>query len=547
MTSPPGSRTAPFASPGVKHWAEPLACAVLAALLALGLAGCKSHSDNYATTDQIDDGVHNGADPALANLAPASGVAQGPTQVMGASSSYTPQQESESYPSQPPAPIVQDYNGQGYDGPNYGEQGDNSQGYNGQGYDGQSYGGQGYNGQGYNGPGYGEPGDSGPGYSGPSYGGPGYGGQGYGGQGYGGQGYGGQGYSGQGYGGQEQPGEEAAAETDQPPPPLPVYDQPPCPGPNYLWTPGYWAWGPYGYYWVPGLWVMPPYYGALWTPPYWGFMNGFYGFFPGYWGPYVGFYGGIDYGFGYIGIGFFGGYWQGDRFFYNSEVTNVGRGGYSYRRAVFYNGRQYAAQPVNRVSYNGGPGGINARPRPTEMAAARFARNGPVPAQRQAQSFAARNSGQLYSRNRGRPAETALSRTVPSGQTPGSAPGGVHRQQPSFSRQRGGSGSAGQQQRGQGRNMAGQSFNPSASRFASGQRGSAPAQSSYGRSGGQRGSFSPSSGYRAGTVARSASAARPGLQSRSSFSSRAQPQRAQAPRMAFRSAPAPRAPAGRPR
>ena len=536
MASHPGSRTAPFASSGLKHWAGSLGCAVLA-LLALGLAGCKNHSDNYATTDQIDDGVHNGADPALANLAPASGVAQGPTQVMGASSSYTPQQESESYPSQPPAPIVQDYGspgytGQGDSGPSYGGQGYNDQGGIGQGENGQGYGSHGYGNQGYNGQGYG-----GSGYSGPSYGG----------QSYNSPNYGGQGYNGQGDGGPEPPGEEPAAQTDQPPPPLPVYDQPPCPGPNYLWTPGYWAWGPYGYYWVPGVWVMPPYYGALWTPPYWGFMNGFYGFFPGYWGPYVGFYGGIDYGFGYIGIGFFGGYWQGDRFFYNSEVTNVGRGGYSYRRAVFYNGRQYAAQPLNRVSYNGGPGGVNARPRPTEVAAARFARSGPVPAQRQAQNFAARNSGQLYSSNRGRPAEAAFSRTIPSRQTLGSAPAGIRRQQQSFSRQRGGSGSAGQQQRGQGRNMAGQPFNASSSRFASRQSGSSPAQSSYGRSGGQRGNFSPSSGYRARTAARSASAARPGLQSRSSFSSRAQPQRAQAPRTAFRSAPAPRAPAGRPR
>ncbi len=26
------------------------------------------------------------------------------------------------------------------------------------------------------------------------------------------------------------------------PPPLPVYEQPPVPGPGYLWSPGYWAW-----------------------------------------------------------------------------------------------------------------------------------------------------------------------------------------------------------------------------------------------------------------------------------------------------------------
>ncbi len=60
----------------------------------------------------------------------------------------------------------------------------------------------------------------------------------------------------------EQPTETA----DQPPPPLPDYEQPPPPGDGYIWTPGYWTWGPAGYYWVPGAWVEAPYVGALWTP-----------------------------------------------------------------------------------------------------------------------------------------------------------------------------------------------------------------------------------------------------------------------------------------
>src|ERR1700694_4459427 len=53
------------------------------------------------------------------------------------------------------------------------------------------------------------------------------------------------------------------------PPPLPVYVQPVVPAPGYIWTPGYWAYGPEGYYWVPGTWVFAPYVGALWTPGYW--------------------------------------------------------------------------------------------------------------------------------------------------------------------------------------------------------------------------------------------------------------------------------------
>ena len=62
----------------------------------------------------------------------------------------------------------------------------------------------------------------------------------------------------------------------QPPPPLPEYDQPPAPGDNYIWTPGYWSYGDAGYYWVPGAWVIAPYVDALWTPPYWGYTDGRY-------------------------------------------------------------------------------------------------------------------------------------------------------------------------------------------------------------------------------------------------------------------------------
>ena len=32
------------------------------------------------------------------------------------------------------------------------------------------------------------------------------------------------------------------------PPPLFVYDQPPCPDEGMIWTPGYWAYGPDGYF-----------------------------------------------------------------------------------------------------------------------------------------------------------------------------------------------------------------------------------------------------------------------------------------------------------
>ncbi|MHB8209653.1 hypothetical protein, partial [Mucilaginibacter sp.] len=109
------------------------------------------------------------------------------------------------------------------------------------------------------------------------------------------------------------------------PPAIPVYEQPECPVDGYIWTPGYWAWDNYDndYYWVPGVWCAPPDPGYLWTPPYWAYADGYYGFHPGYWGLHVGYYGGINYGFGYGGIGFYGGMWSGGRFRYNTAVWRV--------------------------------------------------------------------------------------------------------------------------------------------------------------------------------------------------------------------------------
>ena len=106
------------------------------------------------------------------------------------------------------------------------------------------------------------------------------------------------------------------------PPELPAYEQPMCPGDGYIWTPGYWAWDN-EYYWVPGTWVMPPEAGFLWTPGYWGWGGSGFFFNEGYWGLSVGFYGGIDYGFGYFGNGYEGGRWNNGHFFYNTAYNRV--------------------------------------------------------------------------------------------------------------------------------------------------------------------------------------------------------------------------------
>jgi hypothetical protein len=203
-------------------------------------------------------------------------------------------------------------------------------------------------------------------------------------------------------------------QADQPPPPLPDYDQPPAPEDDYLWTPGYWGYANSGYYWVPGVWCPPPYYGALWTPPYWGYYGGHYGFHHGYWGPHIGFYGGIDYGFGYIGIGFFGGYWQGHNFYYNRAVTNVNVNIVHnvYNREVVYNNVHYGKGIQNRVSYNGGRGGLNVAPRPQEIAALHETHTPALHEQVQVRTLAASNRAQFYAQNHGKPAQVALARPM---------------------------------------------------------------------------------------------------------------------------------------
>ena len=183
------------------------------------------------------------------------------------------------------------------------------------------------------------------------------------------------------------------------PPALPVYEQPLCPGPGYLWVPGFWAYGPDGYFWVPGTWVEPPEAGLLWTPGYWAWDNDAYFWHDGYWGPEVGFYGGINYGFGYTGVGFFGGSWRGREFFYNRAVTNVNvtvvRN--TYNTAVVNNTN------VNRVSFNGGPGGASARPSSREIEAEHQHHVTMTAEQSRHQQAASTNRTFLASVNHGRP------------------------------------------------------------------------------------------------------------------------------------------------
>ena len=220
------------------------------------------------------------------------------------------------------------------------------------------------------------------------------------------------------------------------PPELPVYVQPAIPEPGYIWSPGYWAYGPEGYFWVPGTWVLPPSVGLLWTPGYWGWREGLYVWNAGYWGPHVGFYGGVNYGFGYGGAGYEGGYWNHGVFAYNRTVNNFGSANITnvYNKTVIVNNTN-----VTRVSFNGGNGGIAVQPTAQEQAAAHEQHTAATLAQTQHQQMASANPGLRAANNHGQPAIAATAKPAeftgkgvvaarsapPSAPTPNSAAGGA--------------------------------------------------------------------------------------------------------------------------
>jgi len=196
------------------------------------------------------------------------------------------------------------------------------------------------------------------------------------------------------------------------PPVLPIYVQPPCPQPGLMWTPGYWSYGPDGYYWVPGAWVPAPYVGALWTPGYWGWGSGLYVFHPGYWGRHVGYYGGVNYGFGYMGIGFAGGEWRGGGFAYNTDVVRVDR-------TVIHN--TYIDHTVvvrntivndRHVAYSGGPGGINHPMSAQERTYTNEPHVAATSFQTHHEQTARTDKTAYFNNNHGRPANVAVSRPL---------------------------------------------------------------------------------------------------------------------------------------
>src|SRR5437762_7990787 len=188
------------------------------------------------------------------------------------------------------------------------------------------------------------------------------------------------------------------------PPVLPIVEQPPCPVAGYIWTPGYWGYEN-DYYWVPGVWVPPPSVGLLWTPPWWGWRNGAYVFNQGYWGPTVGFYGGINYGYGYTGNGYWGGRWSGNTFQYNTAVTRVNT---NVVHNTYINNSVNKEVNVNRASFNG-PNGVNAQESAAQKAAAANVKKMPPTSQQLAhQQAASKDQNLRASVNKGNPNADAI-------------------------------------------------------------------------------------------------------------------------------------------
>jgi hypothetical protein len=113
----------------------------------------------------------------------------------------------------------------------------------------------------------------------------------------------------------------------------------------------------------------------------------------------MGFYGGVNYGYGYAGVGYQGGYWDRGEFRYNRAVNNIN----ATNITNVYNTTVIQSIASNRVSYNGGVGGIHLQSTPDEQYAVRLPHMGPTAMQVQHQLVAIANPMQLVSFNHGLP------------------------------------------------------------------------------------------------------------------------------------------------
>ena len=195
------------------------------------------------------------------------------------------------------------------------------------------------------------------------------------------------------------------------PPALPVYEQPLCPGDGYIWTPGYWAWDDDAgdYYWVPGTWILAPEVGYLWTPPYWAWVGRWLPLFMMATGVRIsGFYGGIDYGFDTSAQASKAAAGENGLLLLQSGRSE--REHHQHPQRIQHYVVNNNVNTVNRVSFNGGNGGVNARPTP-EQEAAMHERHLPPAGPQVQHAQAARGNPELRaSANHGKPPVAATAR-----------------------------------------------------------------------------------------------------------------------------------------
>ena len=110
------------------------------------------------------------------------------------------------------------------------------------------------------------------------------------------------------------------------------------------------------------------------------------------------YYGGVNYGYGYTGVGFQGGYWDGGAFFYNHAVANFG-----HVNIVNVYTTPVTVHVTTRVSFNGGQGGVQARPTAEERVAMTQRHVGPTPLQTQHEMSARAMPAMHASQNGGHP------------------------------------------------------------------------------------------------------------------------------------------------
>jgi hypothetical protein len=138
-------------------------------------------------------------------------------------------------------------------------------------------------------------------------------------------------------------------------------------------------------------------------------------FHPGYWGRHVGYYGGVNYGFGYMGVGFVGGLWHGHDFVYNTAVVHVNR---TVIRNTYIDRTIVERNTIvndRHVAYSGGPGGIRHEANRDERSAMNERHDAPTRMQEEHFQAARDDRGSYVKNNGGHPEHFAVDRPTGGG------------------------------------------------------------------------------------------------------------------------------------